>query len=139
MSPCDRVELQVASITSFLPNSDNNKEEYAGTARGPGSPSRLTPLQEAEFRRKQVSAQVKDAEKRNVVFDADPSPDSEITSEAIDLEVPLGVMDADGKIVTNSMGMITSERIIDAGHTEKCVMDVGDLVGSFPLDGGQPT
>ena len=140
---CDRVEIQVASITSFLPSSDNNKGEYLGTIRGPGIPSFLTPLQESELRRKQAEAQIRDAEKRKVVFDADPSPDAEITSEAIDPEVPLGVMDGEGNIVTNPTDMGTAdvgasgqrvnsgERIIDAGHVEKCVTDVRELVGGL--------
>lgn len=136
---CDRVEIQVASITSFLPNSDNNKGEYLGTVRGPGIPSFLTPLQETELRRKQAEAQIRDAEKRNVVFDVDPSPDAEITSEVIDPEVPLGFMDGEGNIVTSPIDAstavsklgqraISKERIIDAGHVQKCVTDVRELV-----------
>lgn len=134
-----RVEVQVASITSFLPSSDNNKGEYLGTVRGPGVPSFLTPLQESELRRKQAEAQVRDAETRRVVFDADPSPDAEITSEAIDPELPLGVINDEGGIVTDltDVGMTTGEpeqspifkeRVIDAGHVEKCVTDVRELV-----------
>ncbi|KAF9645068.1 DNA-binding protein [Thelephora ganbajun] len=136
------VEIQVASITSFLPSSDNNKGEYLGTVRGPGIPSFLTPLQESELRRKQAEAQIRDAEKRKIVFDADPSPDTEITSEVIDPEVPLGVMDDEGNVVTNPTDVstavgkfaqraISKERIIDAGHAEKYVTDVRELVGNF--------
>ena len=77
-----------------------------------------------------------------MVFDADPSPDAEITSEAIDPEVPLGVMDDEGNIVADltdvSMAVDTSgqratpkERMIDAGHVEKCVTDVRELVGNL--------
>ena len=139
---CDRVEVQVASITSFLPSSDNNKGEYFGTIRGPGIPSFLTPLQESELRRKQAEAHLRDAEERKVVFDADPSPDAEITSEMIDPEVPLGVMDDEGNITTDPAGVgivvdpsghkaASKEKIIDAGHVEKCVTDVRDLVGNF--------
>jgi hypothetical protein len=139
---CDRVEIQIASITSFLPSADNNKGEYLGTTHAPGIPSFLTPLQEVELRRKQAEAQIKDAEKRKVVFDADPSPDAEITSEAIDPESPLGFMDDEGNIVTNPTGvraavgtpgqsMASKERIIDAGHVEKCVADVRELVGNL--------
>ena len=135
----DSVEIQVASITAFLPNSDNNKGEYLGTARGPGAPSSLTPLQESELRRKQTEAQITDAEKRKVVFDADPSPDAEITSEVIDFEVPLGVMDDEGNIVANPTDASTAvgrsnqratskERIVDAGHVERFVTDVRELV-----------
>jgi hypothetical protein len=138
ISSCDRVEIQVASITSFLPSLDKNKEEYLGTARGPVIPSLLTPLQESEFRRKQAEAQIRDAETRTVVFDADPSPDAEITSEAIDPEVPLGIMDEDGNIVANPTDVeisnqkaFTQERIIDAGLFEKCATDVRELVSSF--------
>jgi len=74
-----------------------------------------------------------------VVFDADPSSDAEITNEVVDLEVPLGVMDDEGNIVANptdasmavgksDQGAISKERIIDAGHVEKCVTDVRELV-----------
>jgi len=74
-----------------------------------------------------------------VVFDADPSPDAEITSEVIDLEVPLGVMDDQGNIVANPTNASTvigrsdqratsEERVIYAGHVEKCVTDVRELV-----------
>ena len=77
-----------------------------------------------------------------MVFDADPSPDADITSEAIDPEVPLGVMDDEGNIITNptnaSMALGASgqrtnpkERIIDAGHVEKCVTDVRELVSKL--------
>lgn len=129
----------MASITSFLPGSDNNKGEYLGTVRGPGVPSFLTPLQESELRRKQAEAQVMDAEMRRVVFDADPSPDAEITSEAIDPELPLGVMNDEGGIITDltdagitaggpEQSPIFKERVIDAGHVEKCVTDVRELV-----------
>jgi hypothetical protein len=97
-------------------------------------PSVLTPLQESEFRRKQAEAQVRDAEKRKVVFDADPSPDAEITSEAIDPEAPLGIMDVDGNLAANLMDVTakasSKERIIDVGLAEKCVTDVRELVGS---------
>jgi hypothetical protein len=140
-SSCDRVEVQVASIASFLPSSDNNKGEYLGTVRGPGIPSFLTPLQESELRRKQAEAQIRDAENRKVVFDADPSPDVEITSEVIDPELPLGVMDDEGNIVTNQTGIAaigksgqrpaSKERIIDAGHVEKHITDVRELVSSL--------
>ena len=82
---------------------------------------------------------MRDSEKRKVIFDADPSPDAEITSEAIDPEVPLGVMDDEGNIVIKPTGVntgigefdqraISKERIIDAGHVEKCVTDVRELV-----------
>jgi hypothetical protein len=136
----DRVDIQVASITSFLPSSDNNRGEYAGTVREPGAHSLLTPLQEVEFRRKQAEAQIRDAEKRTVVFDADPSPDAEITSEAVDPDVPVGVLGDDGNIVaspanaTSTVGIpgqdaTPQERIIDVGHVEKCVTDVRELVG----------
>lgn len=74
-----------------------------------------------------------------MVFDADPSSDAEITSEVVDPEVPLGVMDDEGNIVANptdvstAVGIsdqraISKERIIDAGHVEKCVTDVRELV-----------
>lgn len=136
---CDSVEIQVASITAFLPSSDNNKGGYSGTVRGPGVPSSLTSLQESELRRKQAEAQITDAEQRKVVFDADPSPDAEITSEVIDLEVPLGVMDDEGNIVANptdastvvgrsDQGATPKERIVDAGHVGKFVTDVRELV-----------
>jgi len=138
----DRVEVQVASITSFLPSSDNNRGEYLGTVRGPGIPSFLTPLQESELRRKQAEAQIRDAEKRKVIFEADPSLAAEITREVIDPEVPLGVMDNEGNIVTKPMDVtpavvtsggrvVSEERIIDAGHVEKCVTDVRELVGNL--------
>ena len=138
-SSCDSVEVQVASISGFLPSSDNNKGEYSGTVRGPGIPSFLSSLQDSELRRKQTEAQIRDAEKRKVVFDADPSPDAEITSEVIDPEVSLGVMDDEGNIVANPAGASTAvgksdqraipkERIIDAGYVEKCVTDVRELV-----------
>ena len=76
-----------------------------------------------------------------MVFDADPSPDAEITSEVIDPEVPLGIMDDEGNIVTSptdsSMAVgksgqrpISKERIIDAGHAEKHITDVRELVGT---------
>jgi len=104
--------------------------------RGPGNPSFLTPLQESELRRKQAQAQIRDAEKRKVVFDADPSPDAEITSEAIDPEAPLGVMDDEGNIVATptdalrgqGQRAISRERVIDVGYVEKCVVDVRELV-----------
>lgn len=139
---CDRVEIQIASITSFIPSSDRNKEGYFGTVHGPGNPSCLTPLEESEFRRKQAEEQIRDAEIRKVVFDADPSPDAEITGEAIGPEVPLGVMDEDGNIVANPTDMtrairmsgqavFSEERVIDAGHAERCVTDVRELVGSL--------
>jgi len=81
-----------------------------------------------------------DAEERKVVFDADPSPDAEITSEVIDPDVPLGVMDDEGNIIAHSTGVgmavgasgqtvTPKERIIDAGQVEKCVTDVRELVG----------
>ena len=74
-----------------------------------------------------------------MVFDADPSPDAEITSEVIDPEVPLGIMDDEGNIVANptdtstavgesDQRAISKEKIIDAGHVEKCVTDVRELV-----------
>ena len=88
-----RVGVQVASITSFLPCSDNNEGQHFGTAHGLAIPSSLTHLQEFELRREKVQAQFRDAEDRRVVFDADPSPDAEIPSEVIDHEVLLGVMD----------------------------------------------
>ena len=138
----DRVEVQVASITTFLPSSDNNKGEYSGTARRPAVPTLLTPLQESELRRKQAEAQIRDAGERKVVFDADPSPDAEITREVIDPEVPLGVMDDEGNIIADPKGLgmaigtsrravTPKERIIDAGHIEKCVTDVRELVGNL--------
>lgn len=113
-----------------------------GTVRGPGTPSLLTPLQESELRKKQADAQIRDAEDRKVVFDADPSPDAEITSEVIDPDVPLGVMDDEGNIVTDPADVraavgnsdqraISMERIIHAGHAEKCVTDVRELVGAL--------
>lgn len=113
-----------------------------GTTHGPGIPTFLTPLQESEFRRKQAETQIRDAEERNVVFDADPSPDAEITSEMIDPEVPLGILDDEGNIVVDPTDVTTAigtpgqrerpkERIIDAGHVEKCVTDVRELVGNF--------
>ena len=136
MPPYDRVEIQVASITSFLPSLDENREEYLGTVRGPGNHSLLTPLQESEFRRKQAEAQIRDAEARKVVFNADPSPDAEITCEVIDPEVPLGVMDEDGNVVTkptdvriSGQNAFSQERIIDVGYSEKCVTDIRELVG----------
>lgn len=57
----------------------------------------------------------------------------------IDPEVPLGVMDSEGNIVTDQTGLgvvvdtsgqtvTPKERIIDAGHVEKCVTDVRELV-----------
>jgi len=139
---CDRVEVQIASITGFLPSSDNIKGEYSGTVHGPGIPSFLTPLQESELRRKQTEAQIRDAENRKVFFDADPSPDAEITSEVIDPEGPLGIMDNEGNIVTNPTGSSTTvgrsgqrpipkERVIDAGHAEKHITDVRELVGAL--------
>lgn len=134
--------MQVASITSFLPSSEDNKGEYLGTVRGPGIPSFLTPFQESEFRRKQTEAQLRDAEKRKVMFDAGPSSGVEITSEAIDPELPLGIMGDDGNIVPNpadstaatgvsSQKAFSGERVIDAGHVEKCVTDVRELVCSY--------
>jgi hypothetical protein len=107
--------------------------------RGPGVPSFLTPLQESELRRKQTEAQIRDAEDRKVVFGADPSPDTEITSEVVDPDAPLGIMDDEGNIVANptdastavgksDQRAISKERIIDAGHVEKCVTDVRELV-----------
>ena len=113
-----------------------------GTVRGPGIPSFLTPLQESELRRKQAEAQIRDAEKRKVIFEADPSLAAEITREVIDPEVPLGVMDNEGNIVTKPMDVtpavvtsggrvVSEERIIDAGHVEKCVTDVRELVGNL--------
>lgn len=62
-----------------------------------------------------------------------------ITSEAIDPEAPLGVMDDEGNIVVTptdantavggqGQRAISRERIIDAGHVEKCVTDVRELV-----------
>ena len=76
-----------------------------------------------------------------MVFDADPSPDAEITSEAIDPEIPLGIIDDDGNIVANPEDVsatvgnsgqraVSKERIIHAGHAEKCVMDVRELVST---------
>lgn len=137
----NRVEIQVASITSFLPSCDKNKEGYLGMTRGPGVPSFLTPLQESELRKKQAETQIRDADQRKVVFSADPSPDAEITSGAIDSEMPLGLMNEVGDIVANPTDVtraveisgqkVFSERIIDAGHVEKCVTDVRELVGSF--------
>ena len=132
----------MASITSFLPSSDDNKGEYSGIVRGPGAPSFLTSLQEVELRRKQTEAQVRDAENRRVVFDADPSPDAEITSEVIDPELPLGVMNDEGNIITDptDAGMAAGEpeqspmfkeRVIDVGHVEKCVADVRELVSDL--------
>lgn len=107
-----------------------------GEVGAPGAPSLLTPLQESEFRRKQAEAQIRDAETRNIVFDADPSPDAEITSEMVDPDVPLGIMDEDGNIVANpadvrisDQSAFSQERIIDVGYTEKCVKDVRELVG----------
>jgi hypothetical protein len=113
-------------------------------AGGPGIPSFLTPLQESEFRRKQTQAQIEDAEKRKVRFDADPSLDAEITSVVIDPEAPLGVMGGEGNIVSNPTdeGAIvgasdrrttSKERIIDAGQVEKCATDVRELVGNVFL------
>ena len=107
-------------------------------AGGPGIPSFLTPFQESEFRRKQTEAQIEDAEKRKVRFDADPSLDAEITSMVIDPEAPLGVMGGDptdeGAIVGASDRRTTSEeRIIDAGQVEKCATDVRELVGNVFL------
>ncbi|KAF9789652.1 HORMA-domain-containing protein [Thelephora terrestris] len=136
------VEVQVASITSFLPSPETNKEEFSGMARAPGIPSFPTPLQEAEFRRKQAEAQLRDAEQRKVVFDADPSPVAEITSEVVDPGVPLGVMDDDGNIVASPTDLTTvvavagqkapsKEKIVDVGHAEKCVTDVRELVRSL--------
>jgi hypothetical protein len=112
-------------------------------ARAPGIPSFPTPLQEAEFRRKQAEAQLRDAEQRKVVFDADPSPVAEITSEVVDPEVPLGVMDDDGNIVASPTDVTTvvavagqkapsTEKIVDVGHAEKCVTDVRELVRCLP-------
>lgn len=75
-----------------------------------------------------------------MVFDADPSSDAEITSEAIDPDAPLGIMDDNGNIVAYPAGastadgipgqkVLSKERIIDVGHAEKCVTDVRELVG----------
>ena len=83
---------------------------------------------------------MRDADERKVVFDADPSPDVEITSQAIDPEVPLGIMDEGGNIAPNPTEVARTigisgqkatpeERIIDAGHAEKRITDVRELVG----------
>lgn len=78
------------------------------------------------------------------MFEADPSPHSEITSNATDLETPLGIMDDDGNILTNpthmaravrlsTQGAFLAERIINAGRIENCVTDVRELVGALLL------
>ena len=64
-----------------------------------------------------------------MAFDADPSPDAEITSEAIDPELPLGVMNDEGMAAGEpGQSPIFKERVIDVGHVEKCVADVRELV-----------
>jgi len=76
------------------------------------------------------------------VFDADPSSAAGITSEAIDPEIPLSIMGDDGNIVPNPADSTTAtgvsgqkaasnERVIDAGHVEKCVTDFRELVCPF--------
>lgn len=77
------------------------------------------------------------------MFDADPSPHMKIAGENIDPEVPLGILDEEGNIVTNltnssrtahmSDQNSLSEKIVDAGRVEKCVADVRELVSSSPL------
>ena len=85
---------------------------------------------------------MRDAAKRRVVFDADPSPDAEIMNEAIDPGSPLGIMDQVENIVgnptdvTRAVGIpgqktIPEGRIVDAGQVEECAMDIRELVGSL--------
>ncbi|KAI0081208.1 HORMA-domain-containing protein [Panus rudis PR-1116 ss-1] len=77
------VDVQIASVTGYLPSNEDNNAPFLGTTQGlDGLAPPLTPAEEAVTRAEQVEVQRKDASRRRVVWDAeegiaDPDADGE--------------------------------------------------------------
>ncbi|TFK54684.1 DNA-binding protein [Heliocybe sulcata] len=106
------VDVRIASVSAYLPSREDNSAAFAGTC-GPsakGAPS-LTPAEEAASRAQENELQVKDAEKRCIIWDAedgltdmdaegddDPDylPPGKANAETVE---PLGIRNETGDII----------------------------------------
>lgn len=65
------IDLRVASISGYIPSSENNSAPFSGTTAHGINPAPLTPAEEAVARLQQIEVQKDDAQMRNIVWDAE--------------------------------------------------------------------
>lgn len=65
------VNLNIASIATYLPSTENQERAFAGTTESQFAPKNLTPMQERALREQQKEQQEKDAEARNLAWNAE--------------------------------------------------------------------
>ncbi len=66
------VNVNVTSVSGYLPSTEDNDAPFLGTTSRNGQPALpLTPLEEASLRAKQAEIQRQDAKERRVVWDAE--------------------------------------------------------------------
>lgn len=63
--------MRVASISGYIPSSENNSAPFSGTTAYGINPAPLTPAEEAVNRLQQIEVQKEDAQMRKVVWDAE--------------------------------------------------------------------
>ena len=96
------MDIQIASICSLLPSPDDNLAPFHGHAHNRNTPRPDFNTMEAK-RKANAGAQMADAERRQVVWDADP-PEEDAEGD-VDPEFESGVVEApvgvrkDGKVV----------------------------------------
>ena len=101
------ITLDITSIASFIPNSEDNSAEFSGLSPSHNSlGSSFADLSRA--RQRAAEAQIEDARNRHIVWDADTPArpksdggDDEVSADVGDddfREVPLGVRGPDGVI-----------------------------------------
>lgn len=101
------ITLDIASIASFIPNSEDNAAEFSGLSPSHNSlPSSFADV--SRTRQRATEAQVEDARNRRIVWDADAParPKYAEDGDEVDVdtesdsaqEVPLGVRGPDGVI-----------------------------------------
>ncbi|KAI0785638.1 HORMA domain-containing protein [Abortiporus biennis] len=145
------VDVKVASVTSYLPSLEDNNAPFLGTVCGQGATAPpLTPAEEAITRAQQVDAQRRDAQERNVVWNAeeaasDIKSEDDMDQDAIPIRSnsqvyePVGIRDTDGTINpcepnqdSDSLSTSISE-VRYVGEQENVPSQVGQLEKTIPL------
>lgn len=140
------VHLNITSIATYLPSTENQEGTFAGTTESQSTMKNLTPMQEAALRRQQNEEQEQDAEARNLVWN--PEVDAvDIDADAEGEDDPDYVRQEDGSLlrvsdshvlvplgIRNEAGVIEAipasekEEAVYGGELEVAPMHLSDLV-----------
>ncbi|KAF8330034.1 HORMA domain-containing protein [Cantharellus anzutake] len=149
-TPYHSVTLDIASIVSLIPNSEDNTAQFSGLSPGHSPPA--TFADGSRMRQRAAEVQIEDARHRHIVWDADAparpkSPPDEGSVRALDSDVeadedrdaPLGVRGSDGSIQPLSTAITVKKSRRNDEREFNFSSQTSDKIVLSPRRDGTPT